>query len=138
MLFHEKLIAYYYALYRGDMTQLQVRALDYIILCGGVRQQDLAERLDIPKQHAAKLTAALLSRGFIKKAADPEDSRAVVLTPSAEGLAHNKKYIDMSYDYFFSAQEGLSPEESERLREALSVISALAPKFAPKSRAAGT
>ena len=52
---------------------------------GPLRASDLVGRLGLDKSTVSRQVANLAALGLIDRAADPEDGRAQVLTPSAEG-----------------------------------------------------
>jgi DNA-binding MarR family transcriptional regulator len=54
---------------------------------GPLRASDLVPRLGLDKSTVSRQVAHLVDLGLVDRAADPEDGRAQVLTPSAEGAA---------------------------------------------------
>jgi DNA-binding MarR family transcriptional regulator len=54
---------------------------------GPLRASDLVARLGLDKSTVSRQVAGLVALGLVDRAADPEDGRAQVLTPSAEGSA---------------------------------------------------
>jgi DNA-binding MarR family transcriptional regulator len=54
---------------------------------GELRASDLVARLGLDKSTVSRQVANLVSLGLVDRAADPEDGRAQVLRPSAEGSA---------------------------------------------------
>ena len=54
---------------------------------GPLRASDLVSRLGLDKSTVSRQVATLVDLGLVERAADPEDGRAQVLTPSAEGSA---------------------------------------------------
>jgi DNA-binding MarR family transcriptional regulator len=54
---------------------------------GPLRASDLVTRLGLDKSTVSRQVASLVALGLVDRAADPEDGRAQVLTPSAEGAA---------------------------------------------------
>ncbi len=54
---------------------------------GPLRASDLVARLGLDKSTVSRQVASLVGIGLVDRSADPEDGRAQVLTPSAEGAA---------------------------------------------------
>jgi DNA-binding MarR family transcriptional regulator len=54
---------------------------------GPQRASDLVTRLGLDKSTVSRQVNSLVELGLVNRAADPEDGRALVLTPSAEGSA---------------------------------------------------
>ncbi|CCG05472.1 MarR family winged helix-turn-helix transcriptional regulator [Blastococcus saxobsidens] len=54
---------------------------------GPLRASDLVLRLGLDKSTVSRQVASLVELGLVDRAADPDDGRAHVLTPSAEGSA---------------------------------------------------
>jgi DNA-binding MarR family transcriptional regulator len=54
---------------------------------GPLRASDLVARLGLDKSTVSRQVASLVDLGLVDRAPDPDDGRAQVLTPSAEGSA---------------------------------------------------
>jgi DNA-binding MarR family transcriptional regulator len=54
---------------------------------GPLRASDLVVRLGLDKSTVSRQISALVGLGLVDRAADPDDGRAQVLSPSAEGSA---------------------------------------------------
>lgn len=54
---------------------------------GPLRASDLVARLGLDKSTVSRQISSLVELGLVDRAADPDDGRAQVLTPSAEGSA---------------------------------------------------
>jgi DNA-binding MarR family transcriptional regulator len=52
---------------------------------GPLRASDLVARLGLDKSTVSRQVASLVGLGLVDRSADPDDGRAQVLTPSAEG-----------------------------------------------------
>src|SRR4051812_17514014 len=61
---------------------------------GPLRASDLVHRLGLDKSTVSRQVATLVSLGLVDRAADPDDGRAHVLTPSPEGTARLAKIRD--------------------------------------------
>jgi len=56
----------------------------------GAQVGELADRAGVTKQAATSLVKDLESRGFVQRAADPEDRRAIWVTPTDTGWAFKR------------------------------------------------
>jgi DNA-binding MarR family transcriptional regulator len=54
---------------------------------GPLRASDLVARLGLDKSTVSRQVASLVGLGLVDRSADPDDGRALVLTPSDEGAA---------------------------------------------------
>jgi DNA-binding MarR family transcriptional regulator len=54
---------------------------------GPLRASDLVARLGLDKSTVSRQVSQLVGLGLVERTADPDDGRAQVLTPSAEGAA---------------------------------------------------
>ena len=62
---------------------------------GPLRASDLVARLGLDKSTVSRQVASLVALGLVDRAADPQDGRAQVLTPSAEGSARLARIRDV-------------------------------------------
>ena len=71
-----------------DMTMSQGWVLVHLVRENGLRQLELAERLDIATVTTSKLIDRLEARGYVERRPDPEDRRSnrVYATPPAKEL----------------------------------------------------
>jgi DNA-binding MarR family transcriptional regulator len=61
---------------------------------GPLRASDLVVRLGLDKSTVSRQVATLVQLGLVDRSADPDDGRAQVLTPSAEGSARLARIRD--------------------------------------------
>jgi DNA-binding MarR family transcriptional regulator len=61
---------------------------------GPLRASDLVARLGLDKSTVSRQVATLVNLGLVDRAADPDDGRAHVLTPSVEGSARLARIRD--------------------------------------------
>ena len=70
------------------VTPAQARALRVLHRAGGrIQMSELAERLRIARRSATSVVDELVARGLVQRSTDPLDRRAVVVAPTAEGVA---------------------------------------------------
>lgn len=74
------------ALAPWDLSPHHARALRVVTERSGTRLSELAETLHIAPRSATEVADALQARGLVERTPDLTDRRAVVLTPTEEGL----------------------------------------------------
>jgi DNA-binding MarR family transcriptional regulator len=75
------------ALAPWDVTPSQARALSVLTRHGPQRLTALAEHLRIAARSATEVVDHLQERGLVERRPDPDDRRATLITPTAEGAA---------------------------------------------------
>lgn len=88
-----------------------------------LRQEDLAEQLEISKPAISRALISLEEKGYVFRQKDPEDMRVrrVFLTEKAKQIGPE---IEQAYDAIFKlASEGLSPAEIGRFIELFGRVS---------------
>lgn len=69
----------------AELTTPQALALRTAVLEGPLRMGELAERLGVSAATASRTVDALAAHGLVRRAADPDDARAVRVEPTARG-----------------------------------------------------
>lgn len=117
--FVSDIYAYYQDTYKGTLGKVQVEALDYLHIKKKTNIKELAERLNISKQHASKIAGKLVSLGYAAKMQDPADGRGCLYYLTDDGTQFVCKHINQSNEYMEKYTRTLAPEEYSALREAL-------------------
>ena len=94
-----------------DMTMSQGWVLVHLVRENGLRQSELAERLEVATVTTSKLIDRLEARGYVERRSDPEDRRSnrVYATPQAKAIV--KIMTQTIYEVDEIANQGLEPEE---------------------------
>ena len=82
------------ALAPWDLSPHQARALRVVCARDGVRLSELAEALRIAPRSATEVADGLQERGLVERTADPDDRRAVRLTPTETGRRVQREVDD--------------------------------------------
>ncbi|MDQ3235239.1 MAG: MarR family transcriptional regulator [Pseudobdellovibrionaceae bacterium] len=93
-----------------DVSVTQCSALEVIIEKGPLRLQALAEQLMLDKSTTSRVIETLVRKNYVKKSADPEDSRAVLIEATAAGRKLYKKIHSELVDEQKEMIADLSPE----------------------------
>jgi DNA-binding MarR family transcriptional regulator len=64
---------------------LQCRMIAVVGAQGPIKFRELCRRVDVEKSQASRLVAELVTRGLVRKAADPSDQRSILLKLSRAG-----------------------------------------------------
>jgi DNA-binding MarR family transcriptional regulator len=86
---------------------------------GPQRASDLVARLGLDKSTVSRQVTSLVALGLVDRSADPEDGRALVLTPSAEGSARLARIREARRARWEADMAGWPVEDVARLAELL-------------------
>lgn len=105
-----------------DMTMSQGWVLVHLVREDGLRQWDLAERLEVATVTTSKLIDRLEERGFVERRTDPEDRRSnrVFATSKARSLVKIMTQTVAEVDAIANA--GVAPEELETTLQVLRLM----------------
>ncbi|MBU6198493.1 MAG: MarR family transcriptional regulator, partial [Xanthomonadaceae bacterium] len=100
---------------RFQMTRAQWRALKRLQRDEGMRQNELAEQLEMEPIAVGRVIDRLQKGGFVERRADPADRRAwrLFLTPRAHGVVDDMEQI--SSELFREAQRGISATDMKAM-----------------------
>jgi MarR family transcriptional regulator for hemolysin len=101
------------------LTQAQWRAIAHLARDEGINQTVLAERLEVQPITLARLVDRMEAAGWVKRRADPDDRRAMLLflTPKAQPIL--KTMIGHAADALKDLMKGVSRSEHRTLIKAL-------------------
>lgn len=122
ILFEQKITAEYYNSFKGRFGRVQVEVLSHLYLHRTARVQELAELLNIPKQHASKILTRLEEEGYVAKTPDPSDGRAALYGLNEAGLALMISHLSASDACFARRLAKLTPEEQEKMLQAMQTV----------------
>ena len=86
---------------------------------GPLRASDVVARLGLDKSTVSRQVTSLVALGLVDRSADPEDGRALVLTPSAEGSARLARIREARRARWEADMAGWPVEDVARLAELL-------------------
>jgi DNA-binding MarR family transcriptional regulator len=93
--------------------------------CGPMRLGDLATREAVAPPTLSRIVAALEEAGYVERASDPRDRRAVQVRVTAAGAAVVLGVGEARTGELVARVRGLNPEELATLTAALPVLEAL-------------
>ena len=115
VLFEQKITSYYLDSFKGMFGKVQVEVLIYLYDNAGVRVQKLAEKLNIPKQHASKIVARLEELGLVGGKTDESDKRANLYFLTEQGLELMNRHMEASNQNFEEMLKCLTEKEKEQM-----------------------
>ena len=86
---------------------------------GPLRASELVTRIGLDKSTVSRQVTSLVALGLVDRSADPEDGRALVLTPSAEGSARLARIREARRARWEADMAGWPVEDVARLAELL-------------------
>jgi MarR family transcriptional regulator for hemolysin len=100
---------------RFQMTRAQWRALKRLHYSEGMRQNELAEQLELEPIAIGRVIDRLQKAGFVERRADPADRRAwrLYLTARAHAVVDDMELI--SNELFLKAQRGISAADMKTM-----------------------
>lgn len=121
-LFDRKITSYYRNTYKGIMGQVQVQVLNHLYENASVKPQEIADQMDIPKQHASKILSRLETLGYVRCSVDPEDRRARLFTLTDSGRELIREHIAASNAHFEEQLERLTETERRQMADAMETM----------------
>ena len=94
-----------------DMTMSQGWVLVHLLHENGLRQAELAERLEVATVTTSKLVDRLEARGYVERRPDPEDRRSNRVYATEQAKAFVKIMTKTIFAVDEIANEGVDPEE---------------------------
>ena len=125
LLLDRNILSFYRNTYKGVVGQVQQQTLSDLYEYHSMRPQDVADRLNIPKQHASKILTRLVELGYVFGSPAPDDKRSRIYSLTAEGKTLVEKHIEESNQHFQRLIRGLSADEQSALNQAMSTIVSL-------------
>ena len=129
VLFEQKITAEYYDSFKGRFGRVQVEVLSHLYEHRWARVQELADILNIPKQHASKIISRLEEQGLIAGTSDPRDRRSILYSLSDGGLSMMEEHLEISNRCFAQRLEKLTPEEQNALLQAMETVAEMLEKL---------
>jgi len=102
-----------------DMTMSQGWVLVHLVRENGLRQSELAERLEVATVTTSKLIDRLEARGYVERRSDPEDRRSnrVYATPQAKSIV--KIMTRTIYEVDVIANQGVTQDDLQTVLKVL-------------------
>lgn len=129
LLFDKKVVAYYRGTYKNLLGQVQVQVLDDLYENRPARPQEIADRLNIPKQHASKILSRLEELELAGAVSDPTDRRSRLYDLTEKGLTLLRSHMVESDRHFETLLAALDKDEQQALQETMETMIGLLQKL---------
>ena len=133
-LFNKHITDAFWSSFKGEYGRVQVEVLVYLFDNGQVQASEIAEGLNISKQHVSKIVALFIRTGYVCDSPNETDKRANVLTLTEQGRRYLAAHFAAS-DHSFEALVGaFSETEKARFIQAMKDISDLISQYTEADR----
>jgi DNA-binding MarR family transcriptional regulator len=109
----------------AELTTPQALALRAIVLAGPLRMGALAGELGVTVATASRTVDALAERGFVRRASDPADARAVRVVSTPRGRREHRLLRERFVRALAVLSDELSEIEQRQLAESLETLARL-------------
>ncbi len=109
----------------GVLSPTLTAALATIENHGPLTPSELAERERVRRPTATRIVARLVDLGLITRTPDPDDGRAFLVSPTADGRALLKRLRGRKNAYLAQRMSKLDPEEVATLERAAEILERL-------------
>ena len=131
-LFNKYITDAFWSSFKGEFGRVQVEVLVYLFDNGQAQASEIAEALNISKQHISKIAAGFIKNGFIKESPHETDKRASVLSLTEKCRRYLAVHFNASNRSFESLVSLMNETERERFAQAMTDISELITKYGEK------
>ena len=131
-LFNKHITDAFWSSFKGEYGRVQVEVLVYLFDNGPVQASEIAEGLNISKQHVSKIIALFIKAGYVNDSPDETDKRANILSLTEQGRLYLADHFEASDRSFKSLIEEFSETEKTRFVQAMKDISDLISKYTEK------
>ena len=122
VLFDKKITSFYMDSFKGMFGKVQVEVLDYLYENREARTKELAERLNVPKQHVSKIISRLEELELVANKPDISDGRASLYFLTDKGMDLMNSHIEQSNRNFEALLQNLCEEERKQLLGAMELM----------------
>jgi DNA-binding MarR family transcriptional regulator len=110
---------------REGTPQVELAALEHLVLRGGVTPGELGHRLGLTSGGVTALTGRLIEAGYVRREQHPNDGRMRVLGATEAGAELLHAHLEPVLDAADAALAGLSDTEAELLAHVLELLASL-------------
>lgn len=110
---------------REGTPQVELAALEHLVLRGGVTPGELGHRLGLTSGGVTALTGRLIDAGYVRRERHPSDGRMRVLGATEAGVAFLEAHVEPVLDVADAALSSLSDADAELLADVLELVASV-------------
>ena len=129
VLFDKKITSFYHDSFKGMFGKVQIEVLDYLYENKEARTQEIADVMNISKQHASKIIIRLEELELVANKPDKQDGRASLYFLTEKGLELMNQHIEKSNRNFEELLKGLDEAERKQLISSMQTMVELLDKL---------
>ena len=133
-LFNSMITDAFWDSFKGELGRTQVEMLVYLYDHEQAQASEIAEALNISKQHVSTNISKFINCGYVKCSQNMSDNRSRILSLSDDGKEYMKKHIEISNNVFIQLLKEMNSEEKADFRNSMKMISALLTKYSVKRK----
>ena len=107
---------------REGTPQVELAALEHLVLRGGVTPGELGHRLGLTSGGVTALTGRLIDAGHVRSGRHPSDGRMRVLAATEAGAAFLHAHLEPALDVADAALSSLSEADAALLADVLELV----------------
>jgi DNA-binding MarR family transcriptional regulator len=115
--------------FKGELGRVQAEILVYLYDQNLAHASEIAESLNIAKQHVSKAIAGFVESGLVCCQPSETDGRSSILALTDEGRKYIEKHLRISDESFRHLLEKMDPDERENFRSSMKYIVALLSRY---------
>lgn len=115
--------------FKGELGRVQAEILVYLYDQNPAQASEIAESLNITKQHVSKAISGFITGGFVDCQPSETDRRSSILSLTDEGKKYIEKHLRISDESFARLLEKMDPDERENFRSSMKYIVALLSRY---------
>ncbi len=121
-LFNNKITSVFWSSFKGEYGRIQAAVLVYLYDHKQAKAADIAQELNVPKQHVSKIITEFKDSGMIAETADVKDRRSRILSLSDKGLDYLNRHLETSSKSFYELLESMEEKDKTDFLNALETI----------------
>lgn len=121
-LFDSKITKEFWSSFKGEAGKIQAEVLVYLHDHNEGRISEIAEELNVPKQHISKIVIGFIEDGLVQSRASKKDKRSNILSLTSKGKAYMEEHFEQSDQYFNQLLDSMDKNDQEEFIQALKKI----------------